>query len=451
MLNKIQTLIEYLHTIENLEVLENPSDLKRLSKDFYNYSPVLKKILDGCIANVVVRPRTLDSVIKVAEACWEFDISLTIRGGGTGNYGQAVPLNNGVVMQLIYLNKVEKYFPETGFVKVQSGCIMSDLNKELAKNGRELRLLPSTWKTASIGGFISGGSGGIGSVKWGFLRDPGNLIGMEAVSINSTPKLLRLDTQQSESLNHAYGTNGIITSLLLSTDIKRDWYSLTIDCKELKTTIDLVKSFTAAAIDLKLVAVLEKEIVERMPVWFKANNITNKVLIQTTLGGVKTIEYICKKYVLDLVNLGIEDELENGITELVWNHTTLQMRARDKTWTYLQMLLPFNDEYQFINSLKKIYKNKILWHLEAVSQQGVPRIAALPVLKWTNENDLNEIIEQCRECGAIIFNPHVLTVEEGGLGVIDADQVKAKLEYDPKGLLNPGKLKGWESKDKFIH
>ena len=74
-------------------------------------------------------------------------------------------------------------------------------------------------------------------------------------------------------------------------------------------------------------------------------------------------------------------------------------------------------------------------------------------LEEATKNDgppINEIIDQCRKFGAIIFNPHVLTVEEGGLGVIDADQVKAKIEYDPKGLLNPGKLKGWETKENFI-
>ena len=38
-------------------------------------------------------------------------------------------------------------------------------------------------------------------------------------------------------------------------------------------------------------------------------------------------------------------------------------------------------------------------------------------------------MEDCRSLGAIIFNPHVLTVEGGGLGVTDADQVKAKQNY----------------------
>ncbi len=39
-----------------------------------------------------------------------------------------------------------------------------------------------------IGGFIAGGSGGIGSIRWGFLRDPGNLIGLEAVTMNEKPE-----------------------------------------------------------------------------------------------------------------------------------------------------------------------------------------------------------------------------------------------------------------------
>ena len=176
--------LDKFREVKNLEIIESHSDVKRLSKDFYNYSPILTKKLDDCIADLVVRPRDHNAVKKVAKICWEFSIPLTLRGAGTGNYGQAVPLFKGVVMQMSYFNKLEEFDPDTGFVKVQSGCVMGDLNKKLEKYGRELRFLPSTWKTATIGGFVAGGSGGIGSIRWGFLRDPGNLIGLEAVSMN---------------------------------------------------------------------------------------------------------------------------------------------------------------------------------------------------------------------------------------------------------------------------
>ena len=450
MTNKIENLKNYLNNIPNIEVIDNHSDVKRLSRDFYNYSPVLQKKLDSCLADVVVRPKNIESLLAVSKICWDLSIPLTTRGGGTGNYGQAVPLAKGIVLQMNYFNKLEKYYPDSGFVKVQSGCLMGDLNKELGKYGRELRLFPSTWKTASIGGFIAGGSGGIGSIKWGFLRDPGNLIGLEAVNVNLNPKLMKLNAEESEPLNHAYGTNGIITSLIISTDVKQDWYSIVIDCEDFQNAINIIKLCTSAAIELKLGAILEDEIVDKMPSWFKRKNLCHKLLIQSNLGGVKTIEMICKKNKLNLEHLGREDELDHGISDLVWNHTTLQMRAKDKQWTYLQMLLPLNEEFKLIKSLRDKYGKELLWHLEAVSQQGIPRLAALPLLKWNDEKQLNEIMEYCRSLGAIIFNPHVLTVEGGGLGVTDADQVKAKQNYDPKGLLNPGKLAGWAEKEKFI-
>ena len=449
MSSKKQKLLEKLKKIDNLKIIESTSDVKRLSKDFYNYSPILKKRLDGCIADLVVRPCDKKAVEEVAKICWEFSIPLTLRGSGTGNYGQAVPLSKGIVMQMNYLDKLEEFFPDTGFVKVQAGCLMGDLNKKLEKYGRELRLIPSTWKTATIGGFIAGGSGGIGSIRWGFLRDPGNLIGLEAVTINEDPRLLKFNAKESEPLNHAYGTNGIITSLLIATDIKRKWYSIVIDCEEFEKTIEILKACTRAAIDLKLGAILQKEIVDKMPIWFKDKSNSHKILLQSTLGGIKTIELICRNFKVKSNLLGEEDKLLNGISEVVWNHTTLHMRAKDKNWTYLQMLLPLNNEFEVITSLREEWGNNILWHIEAVSQQGIPRLAALPVLKWHSSDKLNQIIDDCKKLGAIIFNPHVLTVEGGGLGVVDADQVNAKLKFDPKGLLNPGKLEGWEIKHEF--
>ena len=451
MTSRNSRFIDTLRKVSNLEIIENKSDIKRLSKDFYDYSPVLKQKLDGCIADLVVRPKDKNAVKKVAEICWEFSIPLTLRGSGTGNYGQSVPLAKGIVMQMNYLNEIEEYFNDTGFVHVQSGCLMGDLNKQLEKYGRELRLLPSTWKTATIGGFIAGGSGGIGSIRWGFLRDPGNLIGLEAVTINEKPKLLKFDAEESEPLNHAYGTNGIITSLILATDIKRQWNSIVIDCKEFEKTVEILKLCTSAAIKLKLGAILEAEIVDHMPTWFRGESRSHKLLIQSTPGGMETIALFCRKFKVKFNHLGEEEKLSNGISEVVWNHTTLHMRARDKNWTYLQMLLPMNNELNFINTLKDKWGKKILWHIEAVSQQGIPRLAALPILKWNGSEELNEIIEDCKKLGALIFNPHVLTVEDGGLGVVDADQVKAKLKFDPKGLLNPGKLKGWEIKDQFYN
>ena len=103
-----QKFIDKLRDVNNLEIIESNSEVKRLSKDFYNYSPILTEKLDECMADLVVRPSDQEAVKKVAEICWEFSIPLTLRGSGTGNYGQAVPLFKGVVMQMSQFNKLEE-------------------------------------------------------------------------------------------------------------------------------------------------------------------------------------------------------------------------------------------------------------------------------------------------------------------------------------------------------
>jgi hypothetical protein len=133
------------------------------------------------------------------------------------------------------------------------------------------------------------------------------------------------------------------------------------------------------------------------------------------------------------------------LRELTWNHTTLHWRSAHGDWTYLQMLLPDPAE-PLLSTVRHQWGEDVLWHLEGVRQQGRPRLAALPLLRWRGAEALQELIDRCRDLGAVVFNPHVLTVEDGSLGVIDADQVAAKAAYDPTGLLNPGKLRGWISR-----
>ena len=45
--------------------------------------------------------------------------------------------------------------------------------------------------------------------------------------------------------------------------------------------------------------------------------------------------------------------------------------------------------------------------------------------------------------GCMIFDPHVITIEDGGMKDIDSTQIEFKKEADPYGLMNPGKTRGW--------
>ena len=448
MINKetIELLLSELKSISDLEIYQKTSDLKRFSKDFFDYSPILINKLKDCVADIVVRPLSVDAIIVVAQICNKYSTPLTLRGSGTGNYGQCVPLNGGVVMVMSGLKKIRNFDSKSGEITVESGCLLRDINDELIKHGRQLRLLPSTWRSASIGGFIAGGSGGIGSVRWGFLRDPGHLQALEVITTEDSPRKLELNANNSEALNHAYGTNGIITALTLTTAPYVEWQQIVVDCFELDQAVELLIKFNCAALELYLGTLLEKEIVNCLPHWSGKPNGKHRILLLVSPDGVSTIERLAKSACADFYDLGSENlKAGTGLRELSWNHTTLHMRGIDPDWTDLQMLLP-KPELDIMRDLKAEWKQNLLWHLECVRQNGVQRLASLPLVKWQGEEAMNELISQCRELGAVIFNPHTITVEDGGLGVIDSDQVQAKSKYDPKGILNPGKLKGWNIK-----
>ena len=432
-----------LASVPELDLLDDPGQLVRCSRDAYDYSPVLSPKLEGARAQLVSRPTSVAAVELLAAACARHGVPLTVRGSGTGNYGQCVPLDGGVVMLTTGLQRIRSLDPSTGVVTVEPGCLMSQLDQELRCHGRQLRLLPSTWRSATVGGFVAGGSGGIGSIRWGFLRDPGHLLGLEVVPIRTDAHCRHLDEIEAEALNHSYGTNGIITALTLSTAPAVNWHQVCIDCRDWANAVALLLACGRSAVALQLATALEASVLERLPGWSGPAMGQHRLLLLVAPDGIASLKRLAADAGADLHDLGAEDlSGGNGLRELSWNHTTLHMRASEPGWTYLQMLLP-QPELPAMQALRNQWGDDLLWHLELVKQQGSVRVAALPLVRWRGAALLEQLMDDCRAHGAVVFNPHVITVEDGGLGVVDGDQVAAKQRFDPAGLMNPGKLRGW--------
>ena len=430
--------------------LSAPADLARLSHDFHDYSPVLRQQLQGCRAQLALRATSVEDVMAVAAACARHRVPLTPRGAGTGNYGQCVPLAGGVVLDLSGLNRIRGLDPATGVLEAEAGALLHHLEQHLRPAGRALRLMPSTWRTASIGGYIAGGSSGIGSLRWGFLRDPGNLLGLEVVTLEPEPRRLQLDAVASVPLNHAYGTNGILTAVRLATCEAVAWQQLVVDFGDAEAALAVAAALPATALLLQSITLLEGPIAACLPAPHgcpPADPGSTRLLLLAAPDSLAVLPAWLEArggHIRWQVPEG-EEPSARPLRELGWNHTTLHWRADHPDWTYLQMLLPEPAE-PLIASVRRSWGSDVLWHLEAVRHAGAARLAGLPLLRWRDAAALAALMDQCRQLGAVLFNPHVLTVEDGGLGVVDADQVAVKAANDPAGLLNPGKLRGWDAR-----
>ena len=74
-----------------------------------------------------------------------------------------------------------------------------------------------------------------------------------------------------------------------------------------------------------------------------------------------------------------------------------------------------------------------------------PRIISLLRAAKNNKLSDDEIEELEKKDGCTIYDPHVYTIEDGGMKEIDTNQIDFKKRADPFGLMNPGKTKGWLS------
>src|SRR5271156_3490364 len=135
---------------DDARVLTHPQTVEQLSRDFYWYSPVLRKQLDGKVGDLVVQPLATSEVRDILRYCQIHDLPVTARGAGTGNYGQAVPLHGGVVLDLASMDRIEAIQAE-GVAVCQPGVRLGMLENEARKVGWELRCYPSTIIKATIG------------------------------------------------------------------------------------------------------------------------------------------------------------------------------------------------------------------------------------------------------------------------------------------------------------
>jgi len=428
--------------LRGLDVVDAGPLLHDLSQDQHQFSPPLEEALRGCRAQLVVRAHDREQLQRVAALCHRHRAPLTLRGAGTGNHGQCVPLSGGVVLDTSPLQRVLHLDPDTGVLTAEPGCRLLELDRFLQPLGRALRLAPSTWRTATLGGYIAGGSSGVGSLRWGLLRDRGNLLGLEVLTVEAEPRWLQLDAEGAAALNHAYGCNGILAAITVPTTSWEPWQELVLELPDRAAALGLAEVLTAAALEIDQLAYLERNLAARLPgVVGPMPPAGDRLLLHAVPAALAPITAAARSH-------GGQVLLQRPcwpprgllLRELCWNHTTLHARAADPELTYLIGLLP--DPVGPVLAALADVEPGLLWHLERVRQGGCPRWVGLPVFPWRGDDALASLIDRCRRLGVLVFNPHAVTVEDSGLGVVDAAQVAAKLAHDPEGLLNPGKLRG---------
>jgi len=130
-------------------------------------------------ADAVALPGDALEVAAVVAWCYEHDVAITTRGGGTGYAGGAVPLDGGVVLSLERLVRVRAFDPVVWRIHAEAGVRTAKLQQLVRESGLWFPPDPGAAETSQIGGNIATNAGGPHAFKYGVTG--AWVLGLEAV------------------------------------------------------------------------------------------------------------------------------------------------------------------------------------------------------------------------------------------------------------------------------
>ncbi len=441
----------FLAQLQGIPLITDEAQIARLSQDWHSLSPVLSRQLSHKRGDLIVCPGNEAEVLQVAQACVAHRVPITIRGGGMANYGQSVPLQGGIVLDMSRMQQICWLKP--GSARVEAGVRPLALEKQAREIGWELRLIPSTFRTATMAGFIAGGSGGVGSIAFGGLRARGNILGVRVVTLEDHPRVLELRGDEIQKVNHGWGLNGIITEVEIPLAPASPWAEaiLTFRPATGETNHNALMRAVRCGYALAASDGIPKRLLSLqawpIPTYFPALRPfvpegSHCVQVIYFEPNHEALEDLAQEYGGNICWQKPAGEVGRSPTlmEYCFNHTVLHARAADPGITAIQGKFPAQGGPEMVEHLVEHFGDELMMHFEYNRMNGTINGGSGHLVRFSSEERLQEMMHYEKELGCLGPNVHSYFIEEVGRNtphlILDF-----KREMDPYGLLNPGKTR----------
>jgi FAD/FMN-containing dehydrogenase len=431
-------LDSFIASLQGIPVSKDPAALRVKSADFSWFSPIMSAALGNRQAEVILNPRSEEDVLRIAAACARHRVPLVARGGGTGNFGQAVPLAGGAVVEMTGLDKI--VFQKDNVARAQAGIRLVQLDEHLRKSGRELRMHPSTKKLATLGGFVGGGHAGVGTVNWGILRDRGNLLGLKVITIEEAPRMIELRGDDVNLVHHAYGVNGVVTEVELPLAPAYEWLDTIVVFDDFMRAAEFGMALATSDGILKKLVSVHAWPVPKFFVSLKDHLPENKAAALLMIGAEtrEAFEALAQDFGGKITLCQEQD----NIYEYTWGHTTMHALRADRSLTYLVCIFPREDTLGAIRRVHEKLGGEAFLHLEYKRFNGYMTAEGVPLFRYQGFEQMTRLYRAFEAEGARIANAHTFLLQNGGMKDLDGKQIAFKRSVDPHLLMNPGKIAG---------
>lgn len=182
--------------------------------------------------HTVVIVRSSEDVAAALRLADKYDVPVTPRGQASSGYGGAIPSEGGMVLDLSSFNRVLAVDVANATVDVEPGVVWEDLARALAPHGLDNRICPTSAPSSTVGGWFAMGGVGIGSLRYGSIRD--NVLEIDVVGLDGTARTYAGEAM--EPYHQTCGSLGIITRLRLACRPAEDLLPLAVSLPDAAST-----------------------------------------------------------------------------------------------------------------------------------------------------------------------------------------------------------------------
>jgi FAD/FMN-containing dehydrogenase len=407
-------------------VSTDPTARARASADGSYLSPIIQAQLPLGTADLVAYPADAEQIAATVAASVRHGVPITPRGKGTGNYGQAIPMKGGLVLDMSRAREIVEV--GDGFITADAGATLIAIERAAGEVGQQVLMYPST-AGSSIGGFLSGGSGGTGSIKHGMLHDD-FVLALDVVHAVPDATLIHLEGDEAVApYIHNYGTAGIIARATVKLEPLQEWRGFFASFDDFHQAFGLIREFAKLEPTPRLVSADIPVLANALP--------THPGIPKdrASLRAILDVESLDRATELVLAAGGRVETIREGaqtilkLSMMSYNHP-VEWLQKSQPGKYFHVEVAGEALIDRIDEVHQVYPEGML-HIEA--QQRSP--IGMLVGAYQSPDAVYAGFERLRELGVGFHNPHQWYVD------YQPERTRETAAHtDPSGLLNPGKL-----------
>ncbi|GLI28026.1 dehydrogenase [Agromyces rhizosphaerae] len=405
----------------------DPATRERASVDGCALSPVVSAKLPLGLADAVAYPANAEQVALVVQAAARHGVPVTPRGKGTGNYGQGIPMADGLVLDLSRARAIVEV--GDGFVTAEAGAVMAQIENAAWAAGQQLLMYPSTAQS-TLGGFLSGGSGGTGSIAHGVIAGGPFVIALDVVHADGSG-LHHVTGDEAQEYLHNYGTAGVIARATVALEPLQQWraFYASFDADAFPAALGLLMPFADLEPTPRLVSTDLPTLADALPSnpGIPAGRVSLRGILDEASVADATALVEAAGGRVELVAEGAKEVMR--LSMISYNHP-IEWLQKAYPGEYFHVEVGGMALIERIDEVHQVYPGAML-HAEAQKGRPIGMLAG----RYESEEAVLAGMAALGELGVHTHNPHQWFVD------VRVEETRArKALTDPSGILNPGKL-----------